>query len=266
MTGYRQPPLYVSPHRSVPSSAVPLVQVMDAEHGPWTNNPNFGANIPFAADANNRQKILKLDEWGPPSEWTLSLGMYYNESSAPANINFRIIADVSIGVGGATQDISLDLVRGVKLSATMNAVQVVYRYSVDFSNPFPLNVPPDLRLTALLSKGCRAGDYPPTLGFPIIVDPADPNLHTSPVVPVPNFARAVSFLPIIDSEPSTVFSSDTKMFVYINSGGQTAQTIFGNRMLSFPGGYPLCAESRYWQISKTVGGAAEFWVQFELGL
>lgn len=264
---YKQPPLYVSPHRSVPSSAVPLVQTMDAQHGPWTNNPNYGANIPFSADANNRQKILKLDEWGPPSEWTLSLGMYYDESNAANDISFRIIADVTIGAGGATQTFQVDITRGVKIASTMNAIDVVVQYVPDFAIPAALKVPTDLRVTALLSRGCRAGNYPPTLSFPV-TQLAGGGTHTAPL-PIPNFARAVwvlpvqinAVVPVIDPYISTV-----QLDLVANKNLDAVVEMPLSHILSFANGFPVPAESKYWILNNDSANIVSVIVVFALAL
>lgn len=253
MAGYRQPPLYVEPQAPGPA------------RGNWTGNNNLGASIKFMADATNRQKVLQLPEWGPPKEWTLSLGMQYNEENAPAAMNFRIVAEVTIGVGGATQTFNVDLGRGIKLSATMNSVNVVYKYTTDLIAG-GLLVPDDLHLTALLSEGTRpATATGPTLAF--LVD-AGPNVTASSVLPVPNFARSVSLLPRVDTSPTSVFDSHINVVCYSSFNVfLAAQQMAGDKFLNFPAGYPLAPESRYWNVVTTLGAAAvSLWVQFELGL
>src|SRR5690348_14003177 len=55
-----------------PHQLTPVAPVIPS-NGSWTGNNQLGIELPFAPDSNNRQTILKLDEWGPPDVWTISL-------------------------------------------------------------------------------------------------------------------------------------------------------------------------------------------------
>lgn len=155
--------------RPDPPEPTVSVFVQPPLHGIWSNSNNFGAEVAFSPDQQNRQRIVKLPEWGDPVVWTVSLGIDYTEDAWPvgglgAPDGFEIVADVSYGVGGAEQTIEVDWIQGTTFSVPMNAI------SVDASYIFPLNAgegpgpqqPLDLRLSVLLARGGSSTSVPPT--------------------------------------------------------------------------------------------------------
>jgi len=136
-------------------------------HGIWTNSNNFGAEVAFSPSPENRQRIIKLPEWGDPVVWTVSLGIDYTEVAWPdveAARAFEIVGEVSYGVGGATQVVEVDWIQGTTFSVPMNAI------SVDAAYIFPFDVGPgqrpqqpvDVLLSVLLARGGSSTSVPPT--------------------------------------------------------------------------------------------------------
>lgn len=135
---------------------------------PWSGSQNLGAIAEFGPDSSNRQTVLKLDEWGPPEIWTLSLGIDFRGTwpiTDPLVMQGYILqAEVSFGAGGATQLITVDWLQGVQLSMPMNSISVVAKYnSVSPALGYPVNPPDDLRLSAMLGRGSRSGRFPPSI-------------------------------------------------------------------------------------------------------
>ena len=149
----------------VPEPSV-SVFVQPPLHGPWSNSNNFGAEVAFSPDGENRQRIIKLPEWGDPVVWTVSLGIEYTEENWPAAEalrGFEVVGEVSYGVGGATQTIEVDWIQGTTFSVPMNAVSVDAAYIFPFGEAAaPGQQPLDLRLSVLLARGGSSTGMAPT--------------------------------------------------------------------------------------------------------
>jgi hypothetical protein len=136
--------------------------VQPTPHGHWSSNNNFGSEVSFMPDANNRQRVIKLPEWGEPAPWTVSLGIDYSENAWPSggSRGFEVVAEVTYGSGGATQMVLIDWIQGTSFSAPMNAISIDAIYSIPF---FPHGVQPsDLTLSVLLARGSTASSIPPS--------------------------------------------------------------------------------------------------------
>lgn len=142
--------------------ATPVIP-LEARTGPWTGNNQLGIAQPFDSDENNRQTILKLDEWGMPEVWSVMLGIEYGDDSLVAlGSGFEVAAVLSPGVGGASQEVKIDWRQGAIISMPMNSLNVIAEYR----NPYPnasVTVPDDLRLTVTLARGTVIHPSP-TLG------------------------------------------------------------------------------------------------------
>lgn len=135
-----------------------LVQVVPAQSpGPWSGSPAIGQIQPFASNERNTQNLLKLDEWGPPVVWTITLGATYTDNSWPvAAGNLGIRAQIEIGVGGATHTFELDWADGVTFSVTANSIRVNAFY-FKFAPGIDIAPPTDLKLLAMIARGSRGG-------------------------------------------------------------------------------------------------------------
>lgn len=136
------------------------VSVISPKTGPWTGNNQLGIQRAFGPDENNRQTILKLDEWGFPELWTLALGLDFAAnlwvpSGGPSAAFFDVTAIIEFGVGGVIQTCEIDWVNGTSIVLPMNALNVIAQYN--FQTPSeaaePSEPPLDLRLRASLAKG-----------------------------------------------------------------------------------------------------------------
>lgn len=151
----RQDPLELRARGENKAPKGQTVYPIEPRQGPWSGNNQLGVTQPFAPDSNNRQTILKLDEWGMPEVWTVMLGVDLDPRGSVIGTDLRVQALVDVGIGGTTQRFVLDWNNGVVFSAPMNAINIIafYKQGANLQNL-------DLRLTALLGKGCFSGRRP----------------------------------------------------------------------------------------------------------
>lgn len=163
--------------------------IVPAKRGPWTGNNQLGIQRHFAPDSNNRQTILKLDEWDFPKIWTLSLGLDYDfasyGSSGGLTGAFGILAEVEFGSGGVTQYVEIDWVQGTAIVLPMNALNVVASFSSVPTEAGLPALPDDLQLRANIVQGTLTQALPTRTAF------ADPNNLT---IHIPPFAKSVSLI------------------------------------------------------------------------
>lgn len=136
------------------------VYPVEPRQGSWTGNVQLGRSVQFAPDANNRQTVLKLDEWGMPQIWTIMLGI--NDNSLTDDLlggRLSAIAELDIGVGGASQKVIVDWKQGTVISAPMNSVNVIAQYDTSQGTPGDLEV----FMTVTISRGTHPTGVGPTL-------------------------------------------------------------------------------------------------------
>lgn len=169
-------------------SAASAISVIPTKKGPWSGNNQLGIERFFAPDDNNRQTIIKLDEWGFPEVWTLVLGLVYNaDLYDPSNSFFSVTAEVEFGAGGCIQTVELDWLQGTTIALPMNALNVVASFNSSLNEAgIPNQLPSDLRLRANLVRGSLSNGNPTRSYLAEGVDP---------VVPVPPYAKSVRIVP-----------------------------------------------------------------------
>lgn len=146
-----------------PEQAIPIIP---AKRGPWTGNNQLGIQRKFAPDDNNRQTILKLDEWGFPETWTLCLGLDFDHlqwNPTPGfSASFDVTAVIDFGIGGVMQTVEMDWVNGASIVLPMNAVNVIAQYNLDVATEaFGASEPPlDLKLRASIARGVLSQTEP----------------------------------------------------------------------------------------------------------
>jgi hypothetical protein len=133
---------------------VPVMVVDIPRSGSWSRNNQLGREAAFAPDANNRQTVLKLDEWGPPEVWTIGLGLVNTLTSYNG---FSVVGEIDFGVGGATQRIEVDWVNGTQITVPMNALNVIARWQ-DIDT---ITEGRGLKLRVTLARGPRPGELAP---------------------------------------------------------------------------------------------------------
>lgn len=199
------------------AALVPIAPVIPAT-GMWTGNNQLGHSESFSPDEQNRQTILKLDEWGPPVIWTVSLGLEFNEDNWEGGFaarGFEVQAEIEFGVGGATQKVVIDWVNGAQISLPFNAVNVIASYKV-FTN-----VPEDLKLSVQLSRGAVNSTAFFTSDS-VTVD--NTNILTAEHVRIPNFANGVMVMQT-SGTGSDAFATASNVFL-VFYGGPASTDLF----------------------------------------
>lgn len=173
--------------RSQPPGVPPMFPLPMRNHPLWSGNSELGGEVPFAADANNRQMVLKLEEWGEPQVWTCMLGLVYSPALLSTTSFFDLTAEVVAGVGGVTQQFEVDWGEGTQFSCPMNALNITARYTVIGGTT--LQVPADLRLRASLGRKPLSNVSPPTRSITTeVIAPA----AVSTAILIPKFARRLT--------------------------------------------------------------------------
>jgi hypothetical protein len=179
------------------------VSTVPNKKGPWSGNNNLGIERAFSPDANNRQTILKLPEWGFPEIWTLCLGMN-DYSLEPSQVAFSVTAELEFGCGGVIQTVSVDWLQGMSVSLPMNALNVIASYRTG-SGEAGTNIPSDLRLRASLVRG-RMARAVPTLTYLFGPSPQETEVE------IPKFAQYATIIPRFSLPGQTPFQ-------FYSSGG-----------------------------------------------
>jgi hypothetical protein len=181
------------------------VSTVPNKKGPWSGNNNLGIERPFAPDANNRQTIIKLPEWGFPETWTLCLGLTYNtalHAVAPSAGKFTVVAEIEFGTGGVIQTVEMDWKQGASIVLPMNALNVIASYSSLESEGGPIIPPLDLRLRANVVRGVLPQSSPTRSFFMFSPGPGTAQVSC----PIPPFAKSVRLLQCMPFALGTAFA------------------------------------------------------------
>lgn len=210
-------------------------------NGSWSGDNQLGTMRPVKVDSTRRQTILKLDEWGAPDVWTLSL---YLQEQNPLNTlgDIAIKARIEFGAGGSTQIIEVDWENGVEISKAMNAVNVIAEFGgIDTVVPINLGVQ--------LARGGRGGNRNAynSLQRLQLLDAASETDY----IQVPNFAAEFLIVPagVELANHDLVYNDDIVIATY--PGNQLSQPaiamVTGSDILK--GRYlPVVAGSRYLKV------------------
>lgn len=190
--------------RQQPAGVPPVYPLHMRNHPQWSGNNELGYALPFEPDANNRQTILKMEEWGFPEVWTLCLGLDFDRSNWPdppdTTADFDITALIQFGIGGVVQEVEIDWHNGTAISLPMNALAVIAQYNLPAGGgegPGPSNPPPSLFLRASLSRGTLF-QCAPTRSYFIEDFPVDVGGLSGAVVNIPPFAKTVTIVPSVN--------------------------------------------------------------------
>ncbi len=209
------------------------------KHPMWSGSNELGQEKAFAPDSNNRQSILKLEEWGPPAVWTLHLGLIYTPTnldvSPPANQNFAVTALLDVGSGGAIQEVEVDWLNGTTVTLAMNALNVTAQYND--TTVFPQ----DLRLRATLGVG-ESTARPPTRTLVFGPISLVPSAGGNAFVRIPPFAKRVWVMcgAAGPTGPNPIYGADVK-FTFARQNLSTARiaTFYGTEFLAMSDGVPV---------------------------
>lgn len=227
----------------------------------WSASNELGGEVAFAAAANSRQMVLKLEEWGVPEVWTVTLGIVYDVNESLPTSSFNIVAKLDLGAGGAVQEVEVDWKEGTVVSATMNALTVTAVYQ----DP-PTDVPPSLRLRATVSRG-TVSSARPQRSFLSSVAPA---ANTTALISIPKFAKSVS--PIaFQAAPAIPFTNasptDPLVRYLFLSNAEVVGSFTGAEWANFaPTGMPIPPNARFMAALNGTAVPLQFWATFDLSI
>ena len=250
--------------------------VQPAPHGPWSNNNNFGFELPFGSQRNNRERIISLPEWGDPVVWTVSLGLDFSEGAWPGAVRgFDVIAEVAYGVGGATETVQVDWLDGATISVPMNAISINAVWAFPETGSAGSSRPEDLKLRVLLARGARGGGLAPTKFAPLLngepyVTLVDDAVAT-PVARIPRFGRKLLLAPLDRDDLTSLLGSNN--FVRFYSAPDPGATALPTGAFALDAelvrsGVQVPAFSKFVTLENVGGGAAgaEVQLNFQLDL
>lgn len=228
-----------------PFAGAKPVNIVRLKQGPWTGNPQLGIQQDFAPNSNNEQTILKMDEWGMPQRWQVTLGMTF-EDELGAGV-FDVTALINFGAGGVTQTLEVDWENGVSFPLTFNSVNIIARYGN--ATVFPN----DLKLRAhlgLYSGGPNTGARQHT-AFSV------GNGGGQQIIRIPFFARRFRVVSTTAAAPTDVFDAAVAYRTFFDlSGTVLGQSLNGTQMAGLlEAGIPIVSGSRYLEIRNSSASA-----------
>ena len=203
----RNPPVLPHNPRGIPQ-VIPTIP----REGLWSGYNQLGFQAKYGPDQRTAtQTILKLDEWGSPEVWTVSL---YTTQKLTAFDGYNIKARINFGAGGSTQVYECDWLNGAQISLPMNAVNV----QAIFDDVSVGTEGQGLSLGVQLARGARGGTQAPI--FTLTERQAIVGGASSGPILLPEFARNVYAIP--------AEGFDTAAIAAFYSANNVLQTFSGN--------------------------------------
>lgn len=239
-------------------TSTPSMQISYPRKGVWSGNNQLGVELPFTPDQTFIQTIFKLDEWGFPETWTISLGFIFERDLVEDEV-FDAIAEVDFGSGGIVQSFEVDWVDGTMFSLPMNAVNVRARWN-DLAVLAGLLPPSGVRLSVIAARhGLRHARATRTLF--LSVPPAIGIIPgSSALVRIPNFAKSVVITPNRPGDAAALYSATTSLQFLSNT-----DPLAPNPVLTVPGTFlgptasfkvPIPAFAHYWRVVNAAAAPA----------
>ena len=224
--------------------------------GVWSGDNQLGVELPFELDANNQQTIFKMDEWGFPKVWTVSLGIELPKPLIEGQI-FDVVAQVSFGSGGIIQDFEVDWVEGTIFSLPLNAINVRARWSSRalIAGIFP---PKGIRISTMIAEGALRHARATFTNFFGGLDPGESVVGFGAFQPIHAFAKSVVVTPTGPGDAANLYDPASSLSFFMNENIAVPAPI-----LNIPGDLlgptasfkvPIPATARYWTFTN--GGAA----------
>lgn len=192
----------------------PKVALAYPRTGVWSGKNQLGFEMPFDPNAATPQTILKLDEWGFPRNWTVSLGVRFDTELA-ATEAFDAVAIVDFGSGGIMQQVNVDFVDGTVFCLPMNAINV--RCVLNPLQAFSATpVPNGVKVSVLLAHNAPARSRATFTHF-LNLPPGSTSSAGFPNLRIPLFAKSVQILPLNNSDNPLVYSAAFSIKFFANS-------------------------------------------------
>jgi len=235
------------------------VHLIRQRTGEWSRNNQLGVELPFLVDVTHPQTILKLDEWGMPEVWTISLTLRLPRELVATEL-FDIVGNINFGAGGLTQTVQVDWVDDTIFSVPMNALNITASWS-ELATINGVPPPKGVQVGVIISPGStthgratRTSLFGPLANGDLVVNP----LNVPPTFPpIPAYAKSATVTGSSSASTSILYSSGATLLFFVNNGTAapgTIQAIPGNFL--GPGvRVPIPANARYWSIANNSGGA-----------
>lgn len=238
----------------------PMVQLAYPRKGIWSGKNQLGVELPFELNPTTPQTVFKMDEWGFPEVWTISLSL--TVPTLVAGQAFDLIGEVSFGSGGIVQNFEVDWVEGTIFSLPMNAINVRARWSAlaAISGILP---PQDCRVSVIAARGgIRHARATATQGRAEVI-PAGAFLGApGPFIRIPAFAKSATLVSGFGGVSTALYSATTFFQLYTNE----SSTVGNIEIVSIPGSMlgptasfkvPIPANARYWTLFNAGLAAAD---------
>lgn len=208
---------------------LPMVQLAYPRTGVWSGHNQLGFEIPYDPNATTAQTVLKLDEWGFPEVWTVSLGIRYQHELLDGEF-FDCTAEIDFGSGGIMQTFDVDWVDGTVFSLPMNALNVRARWN-DAAAALGLGAPGGIQISTILSRGAPARSRATLSKFFALVHAGEsPSTSTGlPHDKIPRFAKSAQVVPSTAADVGILYGANFELSFFANSQTtNTLLTVLGN--------------------------------------
>lgn len=247
---------FADAHRDV---GTPTFQLAYPRRGVWSGQNQLGVELPFELNAQNLQTIFKMDEWGFPEVWTISLGIALPKPLVIGQI-FDVVAEINFGAGGITQSFECDWVEGTIFSLPMNAINVRARWTprAVIAGVLP---PEGIRVSTLVARGALRHARATLTNFMGLL-PVGNSLQGFDIPPtfppIPAFAKSLVVVPTNPGDAASLYSAASSLQFLMNDNTAVPAPI-----LTVPGNFlgptasfkvPIPATARYFTFTN--GGAA----------
>jgi len=215
--------------------------------GPWSKSNQLGVELPFDPNIDHPMTVLKMDEWGMPQAWTVSLGVRFDRDLL-AGEAFDCVGLISFGSGGIVQSFEVDWVDGTMFTLPMNAINVRAKWN-DIAVLAGFAVTGGPKVSVIVAQ-YAAGRPRATLTRFFSAAAAS----TSGITPVPNFAKSFQVLPLQAVDSPQIYGANFAFEFLANVAPATTIASINGTFLGPAVKIPIPAFARYWRI-RNLGAA-----------
>lgn len=243
-------------HRARQNPSVGMIYPLHLRNHPsWSGNNEFGYDLAYAPNVDNRQMVLKLGEWGPPEVWSVMLSLGIPET---ADANFAVIAEVQSGSGGTVDEYEIDWNEGATFTTVCNSLVINARFDAGSGD-----IPDGLKLKAIVGRGHLDGTNP-TRTIVTAALTAD-----VVVIPIPKYATKVTLLQGSGGGASGAYNTNM-LYTFARGNGVTGSiaSLTGLNFFQIGSGakIDIPGSANTIQVTNTTGAPVFFTLVFELGL
>lgn len=244
---------------------IPKVQLAYPRQGVWSGANQLGVELPFVLNTETPQTILKLDEWGFPEVWTVSLSVVLPPQGLVDGQFFDCTAEISMGSGGIVQSFDVDWVDGTVFALPMNALNIRARWN-DAAAAFGIIPPDGVKVSALLSRGAPARSRATVSKFFILLHLGEAT-STASAIPhdlIPRFSKSLQIVPIGPADGGTLYSANFEVSFFTNKITTNPIMTMNGQFLGPSIKVPIPAGARYYGVKINGTASAAGWAIFNL--